>query len=132
MHGVGAEALIDQTGADDFRRHAGVDVLVRKTTRGVLGEQQFSDFALRIGQRRRHRVPAIENCRAVGSRLAVAPGRPAAGVAARRPCFTGAALKTRFFIAVVHGALVSWVPDNGNLWPKILVGGQTLFRAPSG
>ena len=31
----------------------------------------------------------------------------------------GAALKTRLFIAIAHGALVSRVPDNGNFWPGI-------------
>ena len=30
MHGVGPEALIDQIRPDDFRRHAGVDVFVRR------------------------------------------------------------------------------------------------------
>src|SRR3954468_12839387 len=101
MHGVGPEPLIDQTGPDDFRRDAGVDVFISKTPRGVFGEQQFSDFASWITERSSHRVPAIENGRTVRSRLAVAPGRPAPGVAP----FAGCALKMRLLIAVAHAAL---------------------------
>ena len=79
MHGVGPEPLIDQIGPDDFRRHAGVDVFIGKTPRGVFGQQQFPDVALRIAERRRHRVPAIENDRTVdrASRSRQAGRRPA-------------------------------------------------------
>ena len=103
MHGVRAEPLVDQVRPHDFRGHAGVDVVVGQPPRGVFGQQQLANLALRIGQRRRHRVPAIENDRPVGAALAVAPGRPAAGF---RPFSKGLPPPRRnawFSIAIAHG-----------------------------
>ena len=47
VHGVGAEPLVDQSRPHDFRRHAGVDVVVRQPPGGVLGQQQLADLPLR-------------------------------------------------------------------------------------
>jgi hypothetical protein len=103
MHGVGTEALVDQGWPHDVRRHTGSDVLVREPPRGVFSEHQFADMALWIGQRRHHRVPAIEDRRAVRTGLAAAPGRPAAGFAASGGVFTAAAPEFWLSIAIVHG-----------------------------
>ena len=118
MHGVGTEALVDQSRPHDFRRHAGVDFVVRKTPRGIFREQQLSNMALRVGQRRRDRVPAIKNDRTVRARFAVAPGRSAAGFAPLFGGFAAAAPEVLLSIAIAHGRLVSWVPNNGNLSPS--------------
>jgi len=118
MHGIRTEPLVDQARPHDFRGHAGVDMVVGEPPRGIFGEPQFTNPALRIGQRRCHRVPAIQHGRPVGGRIAVAPGRPAAGFTALVRAFAAAALKWRFSIAIAHHRLVSRVPDNGNLGPK--------------
>ena len=110
MHGIRAEPLVDQARPHDFRRHAGVDILVGQPPRGVFGQQQFANLALRIGQRRRHRVPAIQDDRPVGAGVAVAPGRPAAGFAApcpglcRRRAGTAAFDRDRSWQACVTGS----------------------------
>ena len=118
MHGVRTEPLVDQARPHDFRRHAGVDIVVGEPPGGIFGQPQLANLALRIGQRRRHRVPAIQDDRPVGAGVAVAPGRPAAGFAALVRAFAAAALKWRLSIAIAHGRLVSRVPDNGNLGPR--------------
>ena len=82
MHGVRAEPLVDQARPDDFRSHAGVDMVVGEAPGGIFGEPQLANPALRIGQRRRHRVPAIQHDRPVGAGVAVAPRRRAAGFGA--------------------------------------------------
>src|SRR5229473_4873829 len=118
MHGIGPKALIDQAGPHDLRRHAGADVVIGKPPRGVFGEPQLSNAALRIGQRRCDRVPAIQNDRTVRARAAVAPGRPPAGFAPFVGCLAAAAPEFWLSIAIAHGRLVSWVPNNGNLSPS--------------
>jgi len=62
-------------------------------------------------------VPAIQNHLIVRARLAVAPARPAAEIAAFAGLiwvFAAAAPERRLSIAIIHGRLVSRVPDNGN------------------
>ena len=46
--------------------------------RGVFGKQELSDAPPGVGQRHGDGVPAIEYDRAIGRRLAAAPGRPGA------------------------------------------------------
>jgi hypothetical protein len=60
-------------------------------------------------------VPAIQNDRTIGVRVALASGRPAAGLAASVRNFAAAAPELLLSIAIAHGRLVSRVPDNGNL-----------------
>jgi len=68
------------------------------------------NLALRIGQRRRYRVPAIENDRSVGAGVAIAPARPAAGLGPLVGPFAAAAPEMLFSITIAHGRLVSRVP----------------------
>ena len=68
----------------------------------IFGDQQFADMACGIGQRGRHRVPAIENHRPVRARLAVAPGRPAGRFSAFFEGFTAAAAERWFSVAIAH------------------------------
>jgi hypothetical protein len=49
MHGIRPKALVDQVRPDDFRRNAGVDVILGKAPRGVFGCQKLADLPLRIG-----------------------------------------------------------------------------------
>ncbi|MGY4377209.1 hypothetical protein ACVWZ3_004848 [Bradyrhizobium sp. i1.3.6] len=77
VHGVGRQQAVDLLGPDDLGRDAGRDVFVRKPLCGVLGQRQLADLPLRVGERHGHGVPAIEDDRSVGLRIAVAPGRPA-------------------------------------------------------
>src|SRR4030088_2010703 len=72
---------------------------------------------LRIGQRRRHGVAAIQDDRPVRARFAAVPGRPAAGFAPPVGCFAAAAPEMLFSITIAHGRLVSRVPPYGNLSP---------------
>ena len=73
MHGIGAEPGVDRVRPDDFGGHAGIDIFLSEAPGGVLGQEQFSNLALRIGQRRCNRMPAIENYRPVGATVAVPP-----------------------------------------------------------
>ena len=111
MHGVGPKPLVDQIGPDDFRRDAGVDLFLCEPPRRVLGQEQFSDLPLRIGECRRNRVPAIENHRPVRACVALAPDRPAAGFSPFFEGFTGSAPELGFSIAIAHGRLLSWVTN---------------------
>src|SRR5260370_42605968 len=115
MYGIRTEALVDQTGPHDFRRHAGVDVVIGKAPRGVFGKPQLANVPLWIGERRRYRMPAIQNDRPVRFRVAVAPCRPAAGFAPPVGCFAAAAPELRLSIAIAHGRVGSGVADYGNL-----------------
>ena len=96
-------AAVDRVRPDDFGGHAGVDIFVGEPPGGVLGQEQFSDLALRIGQRRRNRMPAIENHRPVRAAVAVAPGRPAGRFSALFEGFAAAAAERRFSVAIAHG-----------------------------
>ena len=82
VHGVGAEPLVDQVRPDDFRGNAGVDILVRQALGGVFGQEQFSDLPVRVGQRGRNRVPAIENHRPVRARFPLPADRPGGRISA--------------------------------------------------
>src|SRR6185437_1183175 len=116
MDGIGAEPLIDGAGAYHLGRDPGRDVVVREPPCRILGEHQLSDLARGIGERRRHRVPAIKDGRAAGAALALPPIRTA--TPASIPALVGAALKSRLTITFAHGWLVSWVPNNGNFRPS--------------
>ena len=118
VHGIGGQQPVDVVRADDLRRNAGGDVLFREATRGVFGEQQLLEPALRVLQRHGHGVPAIEHGWAV--MVAVLPDRPppAGPALVERPFvkrLAAPALETRLSISIGHGKLVSRVPDNGNL-----------------
>ncbi len=63
MHGVRPEAAIDVARIHQFRRNAGVDLLVREPPGHVFGDEQLADAALGIGQRHGDGVPAIKNDR---------------------------------------------------------------------
>src|SRR5258708_29540995 len=127
MHGVRTEALVDQRRPHDFRRHAGIDVVVGQTPSGVFGEQQLANLTLRIGQRRRYRVPAIQNDRSVRAGVAIAPDRPAAGLGPLVGCFAAAQPEMLVSIAIAHGMLVSRVPHYGNLSPSRRVLGASRW-----
>ena len=100
MHGVRAELLVDLARPHYFGCYAGIDIFLGKTPLGILGEEKPADPALRIGQRHRHRVPAIENGWSVRLCLAVAPGRAAAGSALVERLDATAEL--RFSVAIAH------------------------------
>src|SRR3954454_14892141 len=105
MHGVGAEALVDDMGPDDFRGDAGVDVVLGETPRRVFGQPQFADPALRIGERRRHRMPAIED-RTVRPLAALAPSRLAGGLAGLGKSGWGSAFETRLVFTLAHARII--------------------------
>src|SRR5260370_42605970 len=111
MYGIRTEALVDQTGPHDFRRHGGVDVVIGKAPRGVFGKPQLANVPLWIGGRRRCRMPAIQNVRPGRVRVAAAPCRPAAGFAPPVLCFSAAAPLLSLLDAVGHGGCVCWVPE---------------------
>ena len=118
MHGVGAEQAVDLGGPDDLRRDAGGNVLLGQPPRRVLGQQQLADPPLRIGERERHGMPAIEDRRAVG---AVSRSRKAGLVAAAAflaEGLAGTGAEWPLLVVVAHGRLVSRVPDSGNFDPE--------------
>jgi hypothetical protein len=115
VHGIWPEPLVDQVRPDDFRGHAGVDIFVRKAAGGVFGQEQFSDLALGVGQRRRNGVPAIENHRPVGARFPVPSSRWPGEFPPFFEGFTAATAEWRFSVAIAHGELVSRDPEYGNL-----------------
>ena len=120
--------VIDGAGAHHLGRDPGWDIFVREPPGRVFGEQQLADFTRRVGQRGRHRMPAIEDGRTAGAAaLALPPIRTAAP--ASIPALVGAAPKSRLTITFAHGWLVSWVPNNGNFRPQ---GGKTIFLGPVG
>ena len=59
MHGIGRQPLGDGRRPHDLRR--GRDALLGEAAGGILGGEQLADLAGGIGQRRRHRVPAVEH-----------------------------------------------------------------------
>ena len=119
MHGVRTQPVVDHARVDDFRGDAELDLVVGQPLGGVFRQPQLANPALRIGQCRRHRVPAIQNDRPVRAGLAVTPAAPAAAKwASFVGSFAASALKARFSITIAHRRLVSRVPDNGNLDPR--------------
>src|SRR4029078_12833097 len=95
-------------GWDDRSRKAGGVVLFREATRGVFGEQQLLEPALRVLQRHGHGVPAIEHGWPV--MVAVLPDRPppAGPALVERPFvkrLAAPALETRLSISIGHGKL---------------------------
>ncbi len=125
MHGVGPEPLVDQAWPHDFGLNAGLDLIVGEAPGGIFGQQQLSNVPPRIGERRRDRVPAIEDHGVIGRSLASAPGRPAA-VTAWPKRFVGSfagclgTVEFRLSVAVAHGNLVSRVPAQRNLEGNLL------------
>ncbi len=61
MHGVRREPRGDRIRPHQFRRDGKRDAFLGETPQRVLGRQQPPDLARRIGERRRDRVPAIED-----------------------------------------------------------------------
>jgi hypothetical protein len=61
MHGIRRQLRGDLVGANDLRVDARRDAFLVEAAQRVLGCEKLSDLPLRIGQRQRHRVPAIEN-----------------------------------------------------------------------
>jgi len=66
-------------------------------------QKQLADLALRIGQCRRNRMPAIENHRGVSAAVPVAPGRPGGRFSALFEGFAAAAAEGGFSVAIAHG-----------------------------
>src|SRR4051794_15783837 len=133
MHGVGAEALVDDMGPDDFRGDAGVDVVLGETPRRVLGQPQFADPALRIGERRRHRVPAIEH-RTV--RPLAAPGRLALGLAGLGKSLGksgwGSAFETGLVFAIAHACIIYPSFPSARRARRVTTSSGTADFAPGG
>ena len=87
-------------------------ILFSQPPRGIFGENEFADAALRVLQRHGHGMPAIKHRRAV--MIAVLPDRPAGRPAGLVERLAGTA-KWRLSISIAHlPSFVSWVQKLGN------------------
>jgi hypothetical protein len=66
VHGVGCEPRRERIGPHQLRLNRQRYAVFGEAANGVFGREQLADAARRIGQRRRDRVPAIENGRTAG------------------------------------------------------------------
>src|SRR5262249_37425089 len=103
---VGRQSGRDGVGPHQFRRDPRSDVGVHQAVDGVLGEPQAADAARRILQRFAHRVPAVEQDRAVAVALATI-ARPRLAAAAVAPVVTPVVLAVVVAAPVMVGALTA-------------------------
>src|SRR5213082_927028 len=103
MHAFRTEALVVQGPLLDLWRDTGVDVFLRQPACRVFRQYQLVYAAPRVGERRRHRVPAVQDDGTVRVCLAPVPGRPAAGFASLFRRLATAAPEVLLSLAIAHG-----------------------------
>src|SRR5579871_4288030 len=113
MYRIRRQQAVDLVRAYDLGRNSGLDIFFREPPRGILGEQQLPEPALRILQRHGDGVPAIQDGRPI--MVAILPDRPSRAGPALVEGLAAPPLKSTLPIAIAHGRLVSWVPGIGNL-----------------
>src|SRR5262249_46166224 len=133
---LSAEARSDRIRAYELRRHRQRDAVVGEPARGVLGDVEPTDAALRVFERRLHGMPAVEDRRAgeagdgplANPRLA---GGGAAGGRRRSPAPPGRLSRGPF--AVAHGVTVNakWVQEPERV-PRVSQGSGTALESLTG